>query len=146
MFKKILVPVDGSNSSWKALAYAEELANKFDGDLTVLTVAQVYRSATLVAMPLDNVFNTQDDGITESSKLVIASAKEKLAGFKGNVEYLLEKGHPSEKILSIAKNTESRFDAIVIGSRGLSGIAEFFLGSVSAKIAEHAKVPVVIVK
>lgn len=146
MFKKILVPVDGSNSSWKALAYAEELATKFDGDLTVLTVAQVYRSATLVAMPLDNVFNTQDDGITESSKLVIASAKEKLAGFKGNVKYLLEKGHPSEKILSIAKNAESGFDAIVIGSRGLSGIAEFFLGSVSAKIAEHAKVPVVIVK
>lgn len=146
MFKKILVPIDGSNSSWKALIYARELAEKFEGKLTVLTVAQVYRSATLVAMPLDNVFNAQDDGITESSKLVLESAKEKLADFQGSVEYLLEKGHPSEKILSIAKNENSGFDSIIIGSRGLSGIAEFFLGSVSAKVAEHSKVPVVIVK
>lgn len=146
MFKKILVPVDGSNSSWKALEYAKELADKFGGNLTVLTVAQVYRSATLVAMPLDNVFNAQDDGITESSKLVIDAAKEKVAGFSGKVEFLLEKGHPSEKILSIAKNENSGYDAIVIGSRGLSGIAEFFLGSVSAKVAEHSKIPVVIVK
>ena len=146
MFKNILVPVDGSNSSWKALAYAKELAEKFEGKMTVLTVAQVYRSATLVAMPLDNVFNAQDDGITESSRLVIESAKEKLADFTGSVEYLLEKGHPSEKILSIAKKENCGYDAIIIGSRGLSGIAEFFLGSVSAKIAEHAKIPVVIVK
>lgn len=144
MFKKILVPVDGSESSFKALTYAKEICEKFDGKLIVMTVAQIYYSATLVAMPLDNIFTAQDDSITQNSQAVIDSVKEKMADFKLPVSYRLEKGHPSEKILQIAK--AEKVDVIVIGSRGLSGVAEFFLGSVSGKVAEHSKVPVVIVK
>ena len=60
------------------------------------------------------------------------------------VEYILEVGHPSERILSVAKKTSC--DAIVIGSRGLSGIAEFLLGSVSSKVSQYATIPVLIVK
>lgn len=56
----------------------------------------------------------------------------------------MEVGHPSERILAAAK--EAAADAIVLGSRGLSGIAEFFLGSVSSKIAQYATIPVLIVK
>ncbi len=144
MLKKILIPVDGSESSWKALEYAKNLAEKFGGHITVLTVAQIYYSAALVAMPLDNVFTSQEDDISLNSNMVITNAKEKMKDFTGSVSFKVEKGHPSEKILSVAKNEQA--DTIVIGSRGLSGIAEFFLGSVSAKVSEHSKVPVIIVK
>ena len=71
-------------------------------------------------------------------------AKEKTAGFKGKLDFVLEVGHPSERIIALAKKNGS--DSIVIGSRGLSGIAEFFLGSVSSKVSQYATIPVLIVK
>lgn len=144
MLKKILVPVDGSDSSWKALEYAQTLAEKFNGEILVMTVAQIYYSAALVAMPLDNVFTAQEDNISLNSNMIINKAKERIKDFKGKVDFKIVKGHPSEKILAVTKAEQA--DTIVIGSRGLSGIAEFFLGSVSSKVAEHAKIPVIIVK
>ncbi len=72
-------------------------------------------------------------------------ADERLKDYKGGtVEFKLEVGHPSERIIALSKEFEC--DAIVIGSRGLSGIAEFFLGSVSSKVSQYADVPVLIVK
>lgn len=71
-------------------------------------------------------------------------AQERLRTYEGRTKFSLEVGHPSERIIAMAKKTGA--DAIVIGSRGLSGIAEFFLGSVSSKVAQYANVPVLIVK
>ena len=73
-----------------------------------------------------------------------AEERVKAAKHDGKVSYEMEVGHPSERILAAAK--ENGADAIVLGSRGLSGIAEFFLGSVSSKIAQYAAIPVLIVK
>ena len=56
----------------------------------------------------------------------------------------LVEGRPADKIVETAK-LES-FDLIVIGSRGLGGIKEFFLGSVSDRVADEAPCPVLIIK
>lgn len=145
MFKNILVPVDGSEGSWRALNSAVALGEKFDSELTVVNVIQPYNNAALLAVPLDNATITQ--GNSELEKVgdrVLEMAQERLANYPGKVEYCLEVGHPSERILALAK--KSKCDAIVLGSRGLSGIAEFFLGSVSSKVSQYATVPVLIVK
>ena len=145
MFKKILVPVDGSETSWRAMDEARKLAEKFDGSLVVVNVIQPYNSAALLAVPLDQATITQ--GNNELAKIgdkVLAAAKEKMADFKGEISYDLEVGHPSERIIVVSKDRGC--DSIVIGSRGLSGIAEFFLGSVSSKVAQYATLPVLIVK
>lgn len=47
MFKKILVPVDGSSTSWRALETAKDLAVKYDGELIVAHIVQTYSSADL---------------------------------------------------------------------------------------------------
>lgn len=145
MFKKILVPVDGSEGSWRALNSAEALATKFGGVLCVVNVIQPYNNAALLAVPLDHATVTQ--GNNELEKIgdkVLEMAQEKLANFEGKAEFHLEIGHPSERIIALTK--KERCDAIVLGSRGLSGIAEFFLGSVSSKVSQYATVPVLIVK
>jgi len=145
MFKKILVPIDGSETSWRALEEAIVLAEKFDGELNIVNVIQPYNNAALLAVPLDQATITQ--GNTELEKIgdkVLSMAKEKTAGFKGKLDFVLEVGHPSERIIALAKKNGS--DSIVIGSRGLSGIAEFFLGSVSSKVSQYATIPVLIVK
>ncbi len=147
MFKKILVPVDGSESSWRALEQASVLAGKFEGELLVMTVIQPYNNAALLAVPLDhNIISQSNADLEAIGKEVLARAGEKVAaaGFTGTVAYKIELGHPSERILTIAKAEKA--DAIVLGSRGLSGLAEFFLGSVSTKISQYANIPVLIVK
>lgn len=145
MFKKILVPIDGSETSWRALEQARALAEKFNGELNIINVIQPYNNAALLAVPLDQATITQ--GNTELEKIgdkVLAMAKDKVIDFKGKVDFTLEVGHPSERIIAIAK--KNGCDSIVIGSRGLSGIAEFFLGSVSSKVSQYSTIPVLIVK
>lgn len=145
MFKKILVPIDGSETAWHALEQAVILGGKFDSELVIVNVIQPYNNAALLAVPFD--YATINQGNSELEKIgdkVLAMAKEKLVGYPYLVEYNLEVGHPSERILSVAK--KAGCDAIVIGSRGLSGIAEFLLGSVSSKVSQYATIPVLIVK
>ena len=145
MFKKILVPVDGSETAWRALNNALEIGKKFESEILVVNVIQPYNNAALLAVPLDHA--TINQGNSELEKVgdkVLELAKEMVGSFPHNVKYDMEVGHPSERIIALAKKVEA--DAIVLGSRGLSGIAEFFLGSVSSKVSQYATVPVLIVK
>ena len=156
MFKKILVPVDGSEGSWRALDTAVELGKKFGGELHVINVIQPYNNAALLAVPLDHATVSQGNSELEKigdkvlemasshDKKCLEMAQERLRTYEGETKFSLEVGHPSERIIAMAKKTGA--DAIIIGSRGLSGIAEFFLGSVSSKVAQYANVPVLIVK
>ncbi|MCH3951681.1 MAG: universal stress protein [Acidaminococcus sp.] len=145
MFEKILVPVDGSETSWRAMEEARQLAEAFKGELVVINVVQPYNNAALLVVPLDQATISQGNAeLTKLGNSVLETAKEKMKDFKGKVEFILEVGHPSERILAVSK--DKNCTAIVIGSRGLSGIAEFFLGSVSSKVSQYATVPVLIVK
>ena len=140
MFKKILVPVDGSETAWRALNNALEIGKKFESEILVVNVIQPYNNAALLAVPLDHA--TINQGNSELEKVgdkVLELAKEMVGSYPHKVEYDMEVGHPSERIIALS-------DAIVLGSRGLSGIAEFFLGSVSSKVSQYATVPVLIVK
>lgn len=54
MFKKILVPVDGSETAWRALNSALELGKKFESEILVVNVIQPYNNAALLAVPLES--------------------------------------------------------------------------------------------
>lgn len=145
MFKKILVPVDGSQTSWKALDTARSLAEKYDGRLLVITVMIPYGSGSFLQMSLDQTMIDQNNAAMKKAGFAtLDMAKDKLGSYAGDVEYLEETGNPAELILDACK--EKGCDTIVIGSRGLSGVEEFLLGSVSSKVSQYAKVPVVVVK
>lgn len=145
MFKKILVPVDGSQTSWKALDTARSLAEKYDGMLLVITVMIPYGSGSFLQMSLDQTLIDQNNAAMKKAGFAtLDMAKDKLGSYAGDVEYLEETGNPAELILDACK--EKGCDTIVIGSRGLSGVEEFLLGSVSSKVSQYAKVPVMVVK
>ncbi|HWR39250.1 MAG TPA: universal stress protein [Patescibacteria group bacterium] len=142
MLKKILVPVDGSEPGWCALEYARELGEKFAGSLTLIhVIPQAYTISLAGPVPYvpDNIGTLEDSG-----QNLMKLAMEKLSGYPYPISTCLEFGNPSSRILAIAKEQDQ--DAIVIGSRGLSSVAEFFLGSVSTNVVQHAKIPVIIVK
>lgn len=137
--------MDGSQTSWKALDTARSLAEKYDGRLLVITVMIPYGSGSFLQMSLDQTLIDQNNAAMKKAGFAtLDMAKDKLGSYAGDVEYLEETGNPAELILDACK--EKGCDTIVIGSRGLSGVEEFLLGSVSSKVSQYAKVPVVVVK
>ncbi|WP_302157657.1 universal stress protein, partial [uncultured Acidaminococcus sp.] len=91
MFKKILVPVDGSQTSWKALETGKSLAEKYDGVLVVITVMLPYGAGGLLQMSLDQTLIDQNNAAMKKAGFAtLELAKEKLSGYKGEVEYVEE--------------------------------------------------------
>ena len=138
MFKKILVPVDGSEYANKAINYACDIVNKFNSKLTFICI-----------VPPPILFGAEagiiDFRPLESAGKAILNESSKLAEKKGFKPILrLETGQAADKIIQIAKDEE--FDLIIIGSRGMSAIKSFLLGSVSDKVSHHASCPVLIVR
>jgi nucleotide-binding universal stress UspA family protein len=139
LFEKILVPLDGSEHSIKALETAVQIAHKFNGKITLI---HVYSIGGLAISP------TPVRGFIEAIRKVGASILadgEKRVKAEGiQVETLLMEGHTVEQIVKACR--EGKFDLIVMGARGLSKVKEMLLGSVSDGVIRYACCPVLIVK
>ena len=135
--KKILVAVDGSEYSNAAVKKAGEIAKKFGSKVTLLTVIK----------PL-SVFHEQvavvEDLQKDEATHILRKAKEILIDLDVEAKKLSRKGEPAHEIVEIART--DNVDLIVVGSRGLSGIKKFLLGSVSKKVLEHAHCSVLVVR
>lgn len=137
---RILVAYDGSELSEKALETALNIAGEDAGiELHVVNVLE----------PI--VFTGYEVQIGEllEQRKADADAKMKkvqksLEDVKNPVQVHVLEGPPGERIVNLAK--EKNCDLIVMGSRGLTGIKEFFLGSVSHYVAQRSNCPVLIVK
>lgn len=147
MFQKIVVPVDGSKTAWKALDTAASLTGKYGGDLVVVNVVEPYDAISSMSMHLDRVVLEKAlKAMKKASLDVLDDAKARLekAGFAGKADFVEKEGNAAELILSVARKEGA--DSVVMGSRGLSGITEFLLGSVSTKVTQYAEIPVLVVK
>lgn len=135
---KILAPIDGSRKSLQALRYAVNLAEKLEAQMVVLNV-QIESDVTIV-----EPISWEAPVLKKRAETVFSLAKKELEGSKVNVEYKMLQGDPSKEIIKYAD--DKKFDMIVIGAHGLTGIREFLLGSVANKVSRHSMVPVLIVK
>jgi len=136
--KKILVPIDGSKNSLRGLDEAIYLARQCHAMITGLYVIPVYpRNLSDAIMPYQIVLAKEAKSLMDKSKTHCAQNG---IDFKSAVVY----GSPSVEIIDLAHN--KKFDLIVIGSRGNSGLKEVFLGSVANAIIHKSKIPVLVVK
>lgn len=136
--KNILVPLDGSKNSFKALTKSIYLAKKCGASITVLYVLRVaYDNPDLVYVP-----QTQNE--LKKVEKFLATAKSQVTknsiGFKKKILF----GHEAKRIIDFAK--KQKFDLIVMGARGRGLIKQMLLGSVSSAVVHNSKVPVLIVK
>lgn len=172
MIKKILVPVDGSPHSVKAVELASDLASKYNAEITLLHVllrghmpeglkkaleVEVRRKASsadnLVNMPQEimaRVGNKKDLQLTLEElnfigKYVLSSVAA-LCRDKGvaKVDERVEEGDPAKVIIKVAEDTNA--DMIVMGNRGLSDFQGILVGSVSHKVSHLAKCTCVTVR
>lgn len=142
--KKMLVAIDGSETATKALNYALQLAEKCSAEVQIVSVLQTIDSM----MPPSSgmIYASLLYDMEKSIEMILSDTLKRVKETKPalKVSTRLLKGRPADEIVQIAK--EEGFDIIVIGSRGLSNVEEFFLGSVSDRVADKASCPVLIVK
>lgn len=145
--EKILVALDGSEDSKKALARCSEIAKCMGCEVILLWVQrsllELERSDPQVEA-LMRVMEEQDvkkEIETPAERFLESSKKYLLDKSVKKVKTLLRWGHPVEEILQVAD--EENVDLIVLGSRGRR-IGKAFLGSVSREVSERAKVSVMI--
>ena len=137
-FQKILVPIDGSKNSQRGLDKAIELAKSNNAQITGFYVFHFPLSA--------GVKSTKKMHEDAQNKAVKAVGPSIVRARKAGVPFVhkTDVGPIGPKIIKAAKN--GKYDVIIIGARGLGGIKEKFLGSVSNYVMHESSIPVLVVK
>lgn len=138
--EKILVPIDFSQFSAKALRYGEELAAKFHAELHLLHAFE-----TMPITSSDGVYFPPDLAAQEEAAAVKTLNEQKVdAPDDVNVVRELKHGHPFVEIVRYAK--ENDIGLIIMGTHGRGAIAHMLLGSVAERVVRKAPCPVLTVR
>ena len=136
--------LDGSEFSLNALEFAIDLAKKYQSRLILVHVVirQIYAINPPEAGILAGTAIVRE--LEAEGKAILAKGEEIVKAQSIPVETRLKQGVPAEELLHAA--ADEKVDLIVLGSRGLSQVKAFLLGSVSDKVSHHAKCPALIVR
>lgn len=138
-FNKILVPLDGSKNSMRGLDRAIEIANASGAEITGYYVFHLPFAAGI------KYTKKMKDEAQDRAVKAIGPAMKKCEKAGAKFKYQTGGGgNTGELITKFAE--KGKFDMIVIGARGLSGVKEKFLGSVSNHVMHESNVPVLVVK
>jgi nucleotide-binding universal stress UspA family protein len=137
---KILVPVDGSENSRRALAQAASMSGA-GSSITLLYVIEVPPTVYVASQKLLDEVKAK---FREESARVLDQYRALAQKSKAAVDTVALEGDAAQSIIDYAQ--KGRFDMIVMGSRGMGKLKGMVLGSVSRKVLHHAKCPVLIVK
>lgn len=137
-FKTILVPLDGSKYSEKALQRACDLVAAFDSKMILVYVVEK-------SIPI-NLLDRKEylTILRKFGKKTLEHATKTLSKKGIHAKTLLKEGNIITEIEKTVKN--EKCDLIVVGNKGLGAITRFLLGSVSNKLAQHSPCSLLIVK
>ena len=143
MFKKILYPTDFSDVAHRALAFIVRLKDAGAREVIILHVIDKGNFDAIARYATKDILEIERS-LKEKAMVEITPIEERLKkkGFK--VKVIISRAIPFMEILRVEE--KEKVSAIVIGSHGMSNIAEIFLGSVSEKIIRRAKTPVLVVR
>jgi nucleotide-binding universal stress UspA family protein len=150
VFARILVCVDGSDSSIKAVDYAIEMAGKHDSQLIALNVVvsqlgYAYSSGAFGLVTPSTINDLLDKARQEAKKWFEDIEKKAAAqGVKVKTEMVAS---PTSVVPAIVDYAEkNKVDLIVTGTKGRSGFTKLLLGSVASGVVTYASCPVMVVK
>ena len=137
MFSKILIAVDGSEVSYRALHAALFLSEKLRSIHVMENVPPVYIESQKVLDELLEARKNESQKILDECSLI---ATKKGITLTTN---LLE-GNPASTILEFSQS--EKYDVIIIGSSGIGKFKELILGSVSSKVIHHSTCPILLIR
>lgn len=138
---KILVAVDGSEKSKKAIDKVKKLVGTSDNEVVIITVINTLGSPYIADPEIKMRLNKEN---IEYGENILKEALERFGDHPGKVNTMLKDGDIGEEIIVEAE--EGDYDLVVMGSRGLGTFSRTFLGSVSNRVVNHIKKSVLIVK
>jgi nucleotide-binding universal stress UspA family protein len=142
MYKKILVPVDGSEACDKLMDYVKSFGEVYHAKVILLNV---YGLPTLTeynnypSYPLENAYS-----IEKQSEEMLKQLRGNIGTVPFEIELMCDAGNPAGVILDTADKTEC--DLILMCTHGMGAMKRFLLGSVTNKVVHHAKVPVLVIR
>ena len=144
MFKRILIPTDGSTVTDKAVQTALSLAKTSGGSLYAISVKEPFPYSAISEMqpvPPQEFYDAQERIAAARVKEVTDAASQAGVTCTGHT---VEALHPWEAILDHAKSQQC--DLIVMASHGRRGVAALLLGSETSRVLIHSEIPVLVVK
>ena len=138
LYMKILVPLDGSVYSEKALLHACNLAKNYQSNLVLLYVVEKSLSINL----LDR--NEYLEILRRFGNNVLLKGKRITTEQGIDSKIIMKEGNIVNEIIKLAKN--EKCNLIIMGNKGLGATARFFLGSVSNKLANSSPCSIMIIK
>jgi nucleotide-binding universal stress UspA family protein len=144
MFKRILVPTDGSDITGKAVDTTVQLAKSLGAKVYTISVKEPFPYSAISEMqptPPQEFFDAQER-IASHRVQAVRNACEG-AGLACEA-HTIEALHPWEAIIEHAARMEC--DLVVMASHGRRGVSALLLGSETQKVLTHSKVPVLIVR
>ena len=144
MYKRILVPTDGSEITAKAVQTAIELASLAKAELMTIGVKEPFPYSAISEMqpvPPQEFYDAQERIALGHVNRVLEAAKAAGVPCKGHT---VEALHPWEAIIDHSQT--SGCDLIVMASHGGRGVAALLLGSETQKVLTHSKLPVLVVR
>lgn len=148
MYKKILIPTDGSEYSEKAGEYAIWIANQSFSQIMVLNVID---TSYLRSIPQKDLELSLEDQFKAEGNMAVQKFSKKLEESECNgkcknilFNTLIKKGKPADEILKTIK--EEEIDLVVMGASGKHGLNRLYPGSVTESVVRSASCPVLVVK
>jgi nucleotide-binding universal stress UspA family protein len=151
MLTRILVPYDGSDYSAKALTRAIELSHNLDSEVFLFSVVHVDYISPPGILGLTRTRSEKEaikkwaESVRGNTEKMLKLAVKRCEQKGVSASYTITQGNVANEILNFAK--KKRISLILIGSQGLHGIGKLkTLGSVSRKVSEQAKCPVLLIR
>jgi nucleotide-binding universal stress UspA family protein len=147
MFKHILLPTDGSKLSGRAVKRGIDLAKKSRARVTVIHVVPEFKlmvdeGITLLSHALKKRF--EDEGRARAGMMLNEIARQARARGVRCTTLCVANDLPYQQIIATAK--KKKCDLILMASHGRRGLSSLLLGSETAKVLLHSKIPVLIVR
>lgn len=140
MYKKILVPLDGSALAEKVLTFAEEEAKAHGASLVLLRVVQLMFMEEPFSEAEQEAIQMSKDRAGEYLQEVAERLKKDGVDVKVDVAF----GDPANVILNVAE--AEKVDLIAMTTHGYSGLERFVWGSVADKVAKATNIPLLLIR
>lgn len=141
MYKKILVPLDGSALSEAALSHAEEIAKKEGAEIIILRVPDHIEPKFPTQAYIESLHAQKE--ADEQAEVYIKEKVEVLTRDHIKVEGITRDGPVMETILAVAEETHA--DLITMSTHGWKGLQHLLKGSIAEKIVQNSRVPVMVI-
>jgi nucleotide-binding universal stress UspA family protein len=141
MYKRILLPLDGSTMAEKALPHAIAQAKQFGAMLILLRVLEPFPHARgMSTVDIGSIKRQANEWAQEYLDRLVADTQEQGV----SVQSAIVEGQPNVTIMQFAE--KNQVDLIVVCSRGRSGVSRWLMGSVADRVVRGATVPVLLVR